>query len=118
MHAQNASTTVKAFVVEVQVQLRYGVDNKQNAAPESCMRLGGKVIVWAAAMALCPPAGAQTAAVARADLDFFEAKVRPLLVNRCFSCHSTQAKKTRGGLNLDNRAAILRGGDTGPAALP
>jgi hypothetical protein len=52
----------------------------------------------------------------RADLDFFEAKVRPILVNRCFSCHSTEGKKNRGGLKLDSRAAILRGGDSGPAA--
>ncbi|MBI2805081.1 MAG: PSD1 domain-containing protein [Planctomycetes bacterium] len=54
----------------------------------------------------------------RADLDFFESKVRPLVVKRCHECHSTQAKKQRGGLSLDNRAAILAGGDTGPAVVP
>src|SRR5262245_39491496 len=51
-----------------------------------------------------------------ADLDFFEAKVRPLLVNHCGNCHS-DAKK-RGGLAMTSREAILKGGDSGPALLP
>jgi len=50
--------------------------------------------------------------------DFFERQVRPLLVERCYSCHSTAAKKHKGGLLLDTRAAILKGGDSGPAAVP
>jgi hypothetical protein len=53
-----------------------------------------------------------------ADVAFFEAKVRPLLVERCHACHSTKAKKQRGGLLLDNRPAILAGGDSGPALVP
>jgi hypothetical protein len=52
------------------------------------------------------------------DLAFFEKKVRPVLFRRCQECHSTRAKKKRGGLLLDSRAAILRGGDTGPAVVP
>src|SRR5688572_15768206 len=74
-------------------------------------------IVCFAALTACSSAAAQAPAFPRADLDFFESKVRPLLSDRCFSCHSTQAKKTRGGLNLDSRTSILKGGDTGPAAL-
>src|SRR5882724_7949881 len=53
---------------------------------------------------------------AKADRDFFEAKVRPLLVEHCFSCHG--AKKERGGLRLDSREAILEGGNHGPALVP
>ncbi|MSQ95271.1 MAG: DUF1553 domain-containing protein [Gemmataceae bacterium] len=52
------------------------------------------------------------------DVDFFESKVRPLLVQRCHECHSTKIKKQKGGLLLDSRAAILEGGDTGPALVP
>jgi hypothetical protein len=52
------------------------------------------------------------------DLAFFERKVRPLLVNRCQNCHSTKAKKKRGGLLLDSRTALLAGGDSGPAVVP
>ncbi|MCI0681329.1 MAG: DUF1549 domain-containing protein [Gemmataceae bacterium] len=54
----------------------------------------------------------------RADIDFFEAKVRPVLVERCFRCHAAQAKKSKGNLRLDSRANILKGGDSGPAAIP
>jgi Protein of unknown function (DUF1553)/Protein of unknown function (DUF1549)/Planctomycete cytochrome C len=52
------------------------------------------------------------------DSDFFERKVRPLLIRKCHSCHSTAARKQRGGLLLDNRPAILKGGDSGPAVVP
>ncbi len=52
-----------------------------------------------------------------ADLDFFEKRVRPLLVQRCFECHSAKAEKLKGGLLLDSREAILAGGDSGPAAV-
>ena len=54
--------------------------------------------------------------VDRAGRDFFESKSRPLLVDHCYACHS--AKKIRGGLTLDTREGVLRGGDTGPAIVP
>ena len=50
--------------------------------------------------------------------DFFEARVRPLLADRCFKCHSAAAGQSKGGLKLDSRAAILTGGDGGPAVVP
>jgi hypothetical protein len=53
-----------------------------------------------------------------AAVAFFEKQVRPLLVEHCHGCHSAKANKMRGGLALDNRAAILAGGDTGPAVVP
>lgn len=58
------------------------------------------------------------APMSAADREFFERKVRPLLVERCHSCHSAAAKKKRGGLHLDSRASILQGGDSGPALTP
>jgi len=51
-------------------------------------------------------------------VEFFEKKVRPILVERCHTCHSAQAKKLKGGLRLDSRESALRGGDTGPAIVP
>jgi len=48
-------------------------------------------------------------------IEFFEAKIRPVLVERCFKCHSGARKKPKGGLRLDGRAWMLDGGDTGPA---
>ncbi len=47
---------------------------------------------------------------------FFEAKVRPVLVEQCASCHG--AEKQSGGLRVDSRAAILEGGDLGPSVVP
>ncbi len=50
------------------------------------------------------------------DLRFFESRVRPLLVQRCYECHG--AKKQEGELRLDSYAAILRGGASGAAVVP
>ncbi len=49
---------------------------------------------------------------------YFEAKVRPVLAEHCYECHSTEEKKAKGGLLLDTRAALLEGGDSGPAIIP
>ncbi len=51
------------------------------------------------------------------ELQFFEAKVRPLLVKHCYACHSTEADKAEGNLLLDSRPDLLRGGDSGPAVV-
>ena len=53
-----------------------------------------------------------------ADDDFFETRIRPLLVARCQSCHSTATGKTSGGLALDSRQGWTTGGDSGPAIVP
>ncbi len=52
-------------------------------------------------------------------IDFFETRIRPLLVDRCYQCHSAGAEKIKGGLYLDSRAGILKGGNSGkPAIVP
>ena len=51
-----------------------------------------------------------------AGVAFFEKKIRPVLVKHCFKCHSK--KKPKGGLRLDTRQAIRRGGESGPAVVP
>ena len=53
-----------------------------------------------------------------AGVDFFEKKIRPVLVAHCYKCHSADAKSIKGGLLLDSKAGILAGGDTGPALEP
>lgn len=53
-----------------------------------------------------------------AAVELFEAKVRPLLVEHCYECHSAESEDVEGGLRLDSRAAVLAGGDTGPAITP
>lgn len=56
-------------------------------------------------------------ALGQADeqLEFFESRVRPVLFTHCFECHG---HKTKGGLKLDSREAILTGGDSGAAVVP
>lgn len=53
-----------------------------------------------------------------AGLEFFEKSVRPVLVARCYECHSGKLKEPKGNLRLDSQAATLQGGDTGPAVVP
>jgi hypothetical protein len=53
-----------------------------------------------------------------AQTEFFESKVRPVLVENCYKCHSAGAEKIKGGLTLDTRDGWLKGGDSGPAIVP
>ncbi len=52
------------------------------------------------------------------DLEFFEKRVRPILVEKCLECHSSKSEKLRGGLKLDSREGVNAGGDTGAAIVP
>src|SRR5271157_3199032 len=54
----------------------------------------------------------------RASSDFFETKVRPVLVEHCFACHSSQAAKLKGRLLLDTIEGMRKGGQSGPAVVP
>src|SRR5262245_33987677 len=51
-------------------------------------------------------------------LGYFEQHIRPLLVQRCYACHSTRSGKQKGGLLLDSRSGWAEGGDQGPAVIP
>jgi cytochrome c553 len=55
--------------------------------------------------------------ISAADRQFFESRIRPVLVENCYKCHSREADKVRGGLMLDTREAILHGGNSGPALV-
>ena len=55
---------------------------------------------------------------ARDQLDFFEKRIRPVLVERCYSCHSKTAEKVKGNYLLDTREGLLKGGDLGPSLVP
>jgi hypothetical protein len=50
-------------------------------------------------------------------IEFFEAKIRPLLIRRCFDCHSGEPGQMEGGLRLDSREAVLKGGESGPVLV-
>lgn len=91
-----------------------------------CNFLGRFVILAAAFLAVAlgphkataekPPEGLGFAEPAAAN-EFFESKIRPVLVEQCYSCHSADSKQVRGGLLVDHQAGLLRGGDSGPAIV-
>lgn len=70
------------------------------------------------AFALLASSVAACAADANEGLAFFEKRIRPVLVDKCYKCHASDAEKIKGGLVLDTRKGIQRGGDTGPAVVP
>ena len=53
-----------------------------------------------------------------ADFEFFEKRIRPVLIEHCYECHSGNAKKLRAGLRLDSREVLRKGGESGPAIMP
>jgi hypothetical protein len=49
------------------------------------------------------------------SVEFFESKIRPILADNCYACHT---KSAMAGLRVDSREGLLRGGETGPAIVP
>src|SRR5690349_2112312 len=59
---------------------------------------------------------ARAATFSNEQIDFFEAKIRPVLASECYECHN--AKKQKGGLRLDYRDGWKRGGESGEVIIP
>jgi hypothetical protein len=52
-------------------------------------------------------------------IEFFEKKIRPVLESNCYACHSASSKRLQGGLLLDSREGMLKGGNSGqPVVRP
>ena len=64
-----------------------------------------------------PPTNPPPAPVVAGNASFFEQRILPVLQDKCFNCHQT-GRKTKGGLAVDSHAALLTGGETGPALIP
>jgi hypothetical protein len=78
--------------------------------PRHTLALAACLVALAAPASAGPPTKEQAA--------FFETRVRPVLAEHCFKCHSDAEKKRKGGLAVDSLAALLQGGETGPAVVP
>jgi mono/diheme cytochrome c family protein len=73
---------------------------------------------WSLSLLLLLPAAALAqSAKEEAGVEFFEQKVRPILANHCYQCHSADTKPA-GGLRVDDRNGLLLGGDAGAAVVP
>jgi hypothetical protein len=72
-----------------------------------------RLVICVAVLALCdlPVRASDPAAI-----EFFEKNVRPVLVERCLSCHA--GEKPKGGLRLDTRESLLEGGKGGAVVVP
>lgn len=79
-------------------------------------RLIASLPIAALALAAGGP-GASAAEGDAAGVEFFESKVRPILVNNCYNCHSANTN-ARGGLRVDDRNGLVQGGNSGPAVVP
>lgn len=79
-------------------------------------------IVWPAMLLVAVltliPVGFAAEPATPAQRDFFEKRIRPLLIARCFECHSSDAPKLKAGLKVDELEWLLKGGESGPAIVP
>jgi hypothetical protein len=73
----------------------------------------GRVLSWMVAGAV--GAAGEAGASGRAEEEFFEERIRPVLASECYECHG--ASKQKGGLRLDDRAGLLKGGESGKALV-
>ncbi|MDB6169842.1 MAG: Protein of unknown function (DUF1553)/Protein of unknown function (DUF1549)/Planctomycete, partial [Verrucomicrobia bacterium] len=78
--------------------------------------VGAKAAAVAIALLLTATLLSASAEIAPDAAAFFEAKVRPLLVDRCYDCHS--GARNKGGLSLETREGWTKGGENGPAIVP
>src|SRR5689334_4830351 len=82
-----------------------------------CLIAAATVLIGAAAVP--PPTPAADSKATAAELtpeqkQFFETKIRPIFSDHCYKCHSAADNKTKGGLTLDTRDGLLKGGEDGP----
>ena len=76
------------------------------------------IVAFAQALLVIAPAAAwgQTSPAEEPSVEFFEKKIRPLLAENCYTCHSADTN-SRGGLRVDDRNGLLHGGESGPAVI-
>src|SRR6185436_19914988 len=93
---------------------RFGI--RSSVALQHYLRHGAKFVVGILLLGLLTTLRPCFAAEpTREQLDFFENKIRPVLSQSCYQCHSVNSEKVKGGLLLDSREATLKGGENGPA---
>ncbi|HSI12516.1 MAG TPA: PSD1 and planctomycete cytochrome C domain-containing protein [Chthoniobacter sp.] len=70
------------------------------------------------ALSSAPVFAAATAEPTKEQTEFFESKVRPILKENCYKCHSVEQGKAKGGLTMDTKAGLLKGGENGAVVVP
>ena len=91
-----------------------GLPPRAPASPRPNWLLSKRIrYVWVALFA----ASVVFAQPTQEQVEFFEKKIRPVLAGKCYGCHNAKLKTPMGGLRLDSRDALLKGGDSGPAII-
>jgi hypothetical protein len=80
------------------------------ASPARLLSTGLWLVATAASLMAAEPTADQ--------IEFFEKKIRPVLVRECYECHAADSKVLQAGLRLDNRESLIKGGDGGPVVVP
>ncbi len=95
-----------------------GVDSPKNRKQMGTIKQAFRkpTLLWFVCWFVCWFSFPAVVAAENNDNDFFESRIRPLLITHCLACHGE--KKQESGLRLDSRAGILSGGESGPAARP
>jgi len=77
------------------------------------------LLLSTAALSAADPADGAHAGLTPDQLNFFEKNIRPVLVESCYKCHSSESNKVKGGLTLDTKQAMMLGGESGhPGVTP
>lgn len=74
-------------------------------------------IVYFAFFSSAPMSAAEPSAITAEQRNFFEQRIRPVLVMHCYKCHSEKAKELKGKLRLDSRDGMIKGGESGAVIL-
>ena len=89
--------------------------------PKLCIVIGGFVVAITIGDVACAvdetPAVVDKSTFTAEQIEFFEAEIRPVLVQHCYDCHSTDAAELQAGLYVDSREAMIKGGESGAAVV-
>ena len=83
-----------------------------------CHPMSRSFLLFSLALTIAAPACGDDGAISPSELEFFEARIRPVLVTECYECHSGESDDLMGGLRLDTRDLTRHGGDSGPSVVP
>ncbi len=78
----------------------------------------GRTLALLALLVTSAAAPAQSQELAPEDLEHFESKIRPVLVERCYQCHGADPERIRAGLALVDAEGLRAGGDSGAVIVP
>src|SRR3972149_5117809 len=87
-------------------------------AARPCITASAAFLLLSASAAAAAEPAKPAAEAGREGIEFFERRIRPVLVERCYKCHSAGAEKLKGNLRLDTREDVRKGGGRGSAIVP